>query len=287
MADHLQGEYSDAIVVWIADMCTGFEAAPERHVMKKSDSKFNFVSFGDSAQKQYRHDLVDHFRACPIPDDEMLTNLGLFLVPQMMSRILFMDFLYRKILEIQGVVVEFGCRWGQNLSMFSALRGVYEPYNRLRKVVGFDTFSGFPTISAQDGKGRMMTKGSYSVTRDYEKYLEKLMALQEKESPLPHLKKFEIVKGDATKQIDVYLKRNPETIIALAYFDFDLYKPTKKCLLAIRDRMTRGSVIGFDEANDHECPGETLAIKEVFGLRRYSLRRFPHNSRTSYLIMED
>lgn len=254
--------------------------------MKKGSSPFNFVSFGDAAQTERRNQLVDHFRACPIPDDEILINLGLFVVPQMMSRILFMDFLYRKILDIQGVVVEFGCRWGQNLSLFSSLRGVYEPYNRLRKIVGFDTFSGFPDISAEDGRGRMMKKGSFSVTKGYEDYLAILMELQEKESPLPHIKKHEIVKGDATKQIDVYLKQNPESVIALAYFDFDLYKPTKKCLMAIKDRMTRGSVIGFDEANDHECPGETLALKEVFGLNRYSLKRFPHNSRTSYLILD-
>jgi len=45
-----------------------------------------------------------------------------------------MDFLYRQALEVQGVVMEFGCRWGQNVSLFSALRGIYEPFNRLRKV---------------------------------------------------------------------------------------------------------------------------------------------------------
>ncbi len=254
--------------------------------MTKSQSPYNFVSFGDAAQTERRNLLVEHFRECPIPDDELLTNIGLFVVPQMMSRILFMDFLYRQILDIQGVVLEFGCRWGQNLSLFSSLRGVYEPYNRLRKIVGFDTFAGFPEISPQDGKGRMMKKGSYAVTKNYEDYLGKLLDLQEKESPLPHIKKHGLVKGDATRTIGPYLKENPESVIALAYFDFDLYKPTKACLMAIKDRMTRGSVIGFDEANDHECPGETLALKEVFGLNRYSLKRYPHNSRTSYLVLD-
>jgi hypothetical protein len=59
-----------------------------------------------------------------------------------------------------------------------------------------------------------------------------------------------------------------------------------KCLLAIKDRLTRGSVIGFDELNDHACPGETLAVKEVLGLDRYPIRRFPFNARTSYLIID-
>ena len=50
--------------------------------------------------------------------------------------------------------------------------------------------------------------------------------------------------------------------------------------------MTRGSVLGFDEINAHECPGETLALKEVFGLDRYRIRRHPFNSRSSYLVVE-
>jgi len=42
-------------------------------------------------------------------------------------------------------------------------------------------------------------------------------------------KKIWINKGDASVEMK-YLYDNPETIIALAYFDFDLYQPTKKCL---------------------------------------------------------
>ncbi len=250
------------------------------------NKNINIVTFGERGQSIRRKELVDLLKTCRIPDDELLMNLGLFLIPQTLSRILFIEYLYRHVLSLQGIVVEFGCRWGQNLSLFSALRGIYEPFNRLRKIVGFDTFSGFSSFSSKDGKGKMMSKGAYSVSLNYPQYLNKILELQEKESPLSHLKKYEIVKGDATQQIEAYLKRNPETIIALAYFDFDLYKPTKKCLLAIRDRMTRGGIIGFDELNDHDCPGETLALKEVFGLSRYSIRRFPYNSRSSYLVYE-
>ncbi len=47
-----------------------------------------------------------------------------------------------------------------------------------------------------------------------------------------------------------------------------------------------GSVIGFDELNDHLCPGETLAVKEVLGLNNHSIRRFPYNSRTSYMVFD-
>ena len=79
-------------------------------------------------------------------------NLGLFLDSKSLSRILFMDYLYKKNIDLQGVVMEFGVRWGQNCSLFSALRGIYEPFNRHRKIIGFDTFTGFPSVSKKDGK---------------------------------------------------------------------------------------------------------------------------------------
>ncbi|HDZ20217.1 hypothetical protein LCGC14_0018170 [marine sediment metagenome] len=250
------------------------------------EENYNLVTYGDSGQADRRRQRLDLVRNCPIPDGELLLNMGLFLVPQTLSRILFMDFLYRQILDVQGIVMDFGCRWGQNALLFTAMRGIYEPFNRLRKVVAFDTFGGFPGISAEDGNSQMMSTGSYSVTEGYEQYLAKLLELQEAECPLEHISKHEICKGDATVEVADYLQRNRETIVALAYFDFDLYEPTKEVLQAIQPRLTRGSVIGFDELNDPDCPGETLAVIEVLGLDRYAIKRFPYNSRTSYLVVE-
>ncbi len=242
------------------------------------------LTFGGDGEIARRREMVSLLKDSPIPDEELLSNLGLYLTPQTLSRILFMDFLYRQILCIQGIAVEFGCRWGQNTSLFSTLRGIYEPFNRLRRVVAFDTFEGLPNIGPQDG-GRL-SPGMYGVTAEYERYLHRVMELQEQESPLSHLRKFELVKGDVTRTLPAYLGRHPETIVALAYFDLDLYEPTLACLAAIRDRLTIGSVLGFDELNDHATPGETLALQEALGLHRVSVRRLPVSARTSYVVVE-
>jgi len=51
-----------------------------------------------------------------------------------------------------------------------------------------------------------------------------------------------------------------------------------------QNHVTKGTVIGFDELNYHEFPGETLALKEVFGLDKYKIRRSPLNQHhISYL----
>ncbi|AIB16673.1 crotonobetainyl-CoA:carnitine CoA-transferase (plasmid) [Azospirillum argentinense] len=247
-------------------------------------TSLDILTFGPAGETERRRDVVGLLRDCPIPEGELLMNLGLFLTPQTLSRVLFMDFLYRQGLEMQGAVMEFGCRWGQNSSLFCALRGVYEPFNRLRKVVAFDTFAGFPSVRPEDGE--QMKTGAYATTEGYEAYLDRVLAHQEQESPLSHLRKYEIVKGDVIATVPEYLQKHPETVISLAYFDLDLYEPTLACLQAIRGHITRGTVLGFDEANDPATPGETVAIREALGLDRYALRRYRYNARTSYLVIE-
>ena len=172
----------------------------------------NFYSSKDEIK--VRDDFLECFKNSPLPDDQILPNLGLFLNSKTLARINFMQYIYRKIIDIQGVVFDFGTRWGQNMAIFSSCRGMYEPFNRHRKIIGFDTFSGFPSISEQDGKADLMKKGNVIVTENYEKYLDKIMMFHEKDNPLSHIKRYEIVKGDAILTVKKYLEDNPQTIIA-------------------------------------------------------------------------
>lgn len=252
----------------------------------KDEPGIRTASNASAQELATREAFVEIFQACPIPGNELLSNLGLFLNRQTLSRILFMHDLYQRILPVHGIVVEFGVRWGQNLTLFSSFRGMYEPYNYNRKVIGFDTFSGFPTVSEHDGSDPAVRVGGYGVTKNYEAYLDSVLAYHETESPLGHLRKYELIKGDAPRTLAAYLEQHPETIIALAYFDLDIYEPTKACLELIRDHVTKGTVIGFDELNWPTFPGETRAVKEVFGLDRYAIRRSPLNPSPSYVVLE-
>ena len=244
--------------------------------------QINVLSGSTNDEVQKRAGMLNLLKATPIPDGELLSNLGLYISRQTLSRILFMQSLYSKIINIHGVVMEFGVRWGQNLSLFSSFRGMYEPYNYNRKIIGFDTFSGFPSVDLKDGS--KVQVGDYSVTSDYDVYLKELLNLDQAESPISHKKKFELVKGDATKTVTQYLLDHLETIISLAYFDFDIYKPTYDCLTAIKPHLTKGSVIAFDELNFGDFPGETLAFNEVFGINNYSIMRDPLVPLCSYVI---
>jgi hypothetical protein len=245
--------------------------------------KHDAIVLSSASEKEKQGLLVDLFKEMPIPDDELLANLGLFLTSKNFSRLLFFYEMYQKILHSHGVIMEFGVRWGQSLAALAALRGIFEPFNRHRKIIGFDTFTGFSGMDAKDGAINKCDEGSYSVPDGYEEYLEKILSLQEALNPISHLKKFEIVKGDAVLTVPGYLKKYPETIISMAIFDFDIYKPTKTTLEAILPHLCKNSILIFDELCDDVFPGETIALQEVLGLRELSIKRLPMTSRISYV----
>lgn len=233
-----------------------------------------------------RQELVKLFNQNPIPENEKLANIGLFQKRQDFTKQLFFNEIYKDVLKVHGTIFEFGVRWGQNLVTLNNLRGIYEPYNHSRKIVGFDTFEGFADVNDQDGEHDSIKKGAFTVTKDYENYLTQILNLHEKESPLSHVNKNSIIKGDASVTLKQYLDQHPETIVAFAYFDFDVYEPTKRCLELLKPYLTKGSIIGFDELNDPGFPGETIALRETLGLENVRIQRNKYSGIQSYIKIE-
>lgn len=253
---------------------------------KIKTEKHDAIVLSSASEKESLAEFADHLKSHLIPSDEIIPNLGLFLNSKTLSRILFFNEIYKKILNVHGVAMEFGVRWGQTLSLLSAFRGIYEPFNRHRKIIGFDTFAGFKGMDFKDGDACKCVDGSFSVADNYETFLGKILALQEALNPMNHLKRFELVKGDALTTIPKYFDEHPETIVSLAILDFDIYKPTKTALEQIKPRLVKGSVIVFDELCDDIFPGETVALREVFGLNNLRIQRMPMTARVSYAVIE-
>jgi hypothetical protein len=243
-------------------------------------------TIASTEEQNKRASFIKLYNENPIPENEKLANSGLFVKRQDLSKQLFFNEIYKHIIKTQGVIMEFGVRWGQNLATLNNLRGIYEPYNHSRKIIGFDTFEGFPAVDNKDGSHSVIEKGAFSVTKNYKKYLEQVLDYHESECPLSHIKKNRLIKGDATSTLIKYLKRHPETIVAFAWFDFDIYRPTKKCLELLKPYLAKGSIIGFDELTDPQFPGETVALREVLGLKNVRIRRNRFSGIQSYIIIE-
>lgn len=229
--------------------------------------------------------LVETLEGSSIPSSEILGNIPLFLTRSSLAHLLFLDSVYRQILTTPGNVFEFGVRWGRNLATFHSLRTIYEPFNTARHIVGFDTFSGFPTTSRKDGKHPIIRRGALNVSSNYEVQLSKLLEAHQRLGPRGHLKRFDIVKGDVVRTVPRYLAGHPEALIALAYFDLDLYQPTRACLRAIKPRLSKGSILVFDELGLPEFPGETTAVLDELGLADRRLQRDPRCAHQAFLVV--
>jgi hypothetical protein len=209
---------------------------------------------------------------------------NVFLRRQTLSRILYLNSLYQRIVEIPGVVLEFGCRWGASLPVLMGLRGVYEPFNFTREIVGFDTFEGLYGVSDIDGS--RVSEGAFDVSAGYEETLTKILELHATDSPLPDLMRAYVVKGDARETFPTWLSDNRHAVIAMAIFDMDIYLPTREVLQLVVPRLTKGSLLVFDELSTAAFPGETQAVDEVFGLNRLRLQRLPVAPTCAFAVYE-
>jgi hypothetical protein len=226
-----------------------------------------------------------HLDTLPRMGDHWNQHSIVFLRRQSLSRLLYVDHLYRQIVDVPGVICEFGVQWGATLSALVNLRGIYEPYNISREIYGFDTFTGFAAVHDKDG-GFSKT-GDYAVAPGYEELLDEVLAIHERQAPVAHIRKTYLVKGDVRRTLPEWLEIHPHTVIALAIFDMDMYAPTRAALEAILPRMSRRSILVFDELTSPYFPGEAQAVMEVLELNKLRLHRHPHQPYCAWATFGD
>ena len=193
--------------------------------------------------------------------------------------------LFKKILHVHGSIVECGVHQGSGVLTWGILSSIFEPVNHVRKIIGFDTFEGFADIAEQDkvnNNGHAKVGGlSVNAFDDVKQSIELFDSFR----PLGHIPKIELVKGDATKTIEEYIKNNPHLVVSMLYLDFDVYSPTKRAIELLKSRMPIGSMIVFDELNIREWPGETQALNDTLGISSLKIERFPFHPQISFAIL--
>lgn len=192
--------------------------------------------------------------------------------------------IFKKIVHVNGSIVECGVLHGGGLLTYAKLSSLFEPANHVRKIIGFDTFAGFPSISPKDAgtSSHLEVGGLTGSTFDD---VAAAVELYDMNRPLAHIPKVELVKGDLTVTAPQYLTDNPHLVVAMLYLDVDLYEPTLAALRTFVPRMPKGAVLVFDELNARMFPGETAAVDEAIGLRNLHIERFPFDSYISYCVL--
>lgn len=216
-----------------------------------------------------RKKLVDMFNSRPMGEEDALFNLGLFCRSGLLVKFLLLHDLYQRFSKIPGLFVEFGCWYGQNLVLLENLRAIHEPFNKQRRIVAFDTFSGYK-------EGRFAQGGQYDTGLAYKDYLAQLLKTHQQMNVYGHMPiDHELIQGDVCETAPAYFAKHPEATVAFAFFDMGPYAPTKAALLSIKPHLIPGSILLLDEFTWHETPGEAVAFLEVFGQKGYRLTKCP------------
>ncbi len=194
--------------------------------------------------------------------------------------------IFQKIINVNGSIVEAGVLHGGGTMAWAKLSSILEPTNHTRKVIGFDTFDGFPSVHENDAKGTdgsLIHKGALQGAS--QRSVQQAIDIYDANRPLSHINKVELVPGDITQTAPGFAEENPHLVVSLLYLDVDLYEPTKVMLETFLPRMPKGAIVVFDELNAKMFPGETKAVDEVLGLRNIEIKRFSFDSYVSYAVL--
>ena len=246
------------------------------------DSNKIDVTKNSAANVSYYENLGRAYERDDSPTLQKLRSFALYAPRQVVTDFLVRYELFKLIADVPGSIFEFGVFNGQGLLSYAQFSAIIEPNNISRRIFGFDTFEGFPTIVDADRTSRssFVHEGGYAVAS--EDRIRQAIDLFDQNRFIGHVPKVELVRGDVAKSLPQFLGENPHAIPALIHLDVDLYEPTKIALELMLPRMPAGAVVVFDELNLKDFPGETVALLDSLPINKIALKRLPFCSRISY-----
>lgn len=231
---------------------------------KFSQSDGKYFSHRTKFAEKWAEQLTPWFVADQWPLFTGWVNIGRFLA---------ISDLVRQVIDIPGNIIELGTWHGANLIWMAKLIRLLKP-NSLTEIYGFDSFEGIKLTAAQD----YLDPEHLGKYVGNEELLRDVIGLYEFDE-FVHL-----IVGNIESTLPKFLDNRPEMMFSLVYCDTDLYNSTKVALQRLEERLVRGGIVIFDEFNSAVFPGETMAVREVFG-DRYQLRTINWTRQpTAYIV---
>lgn len=173
--------------------------------------------------------------------------------------------IFRKIVDVQGCIIECGVRAGDSLMLWLHLSNLLD--DRPRHIYGFDTFEGFPDGSITESVD-IWPKVGDSVDGTYDSLLSALNYVDNNH-------RVSVIKGDFLQTGQRFLDGCDRLRIALLFLNFDLYAPTKEAIKLFLPYLAPDGFLVCTEINNHLWPGANQAIAEEIGFRNLRIERIP------------
>lgn len=225
------------------------------------------------------------FEESPDSTRDKLSHVAKYMRRQDLTRLLARYEIFKRVLHVKGSIVECGVFRGSGLMSWANFSAILEPTNLMRRIYGFDTFDGFPSVAPEDAS-RTRPPQPGDLRANCLDELKQIVRAFDMNRPLGHVPKVELFAGDATKTIPEAVARMPHLVVSLLFLDFDLYEPTRAALEHFVPRMPKGAVIAFDELDNPAWPGETQALLDGLGINRLRLERLDFDPYIGFAVID-
>ncbi|HEY1581436.1 MAG TPA: TylF/MycF/NovP-related O-methyltransferase, partial [Terracidiphilus sp.] len=131
-------------------------------------------SFKTEVEREVGKSLENIFVNCSDSIEAKLENFPKYVRRQHLKRFLAMYELFKLILPVKGSIVECGVFRGFSLMSWAKLSSILEPENLTRRIYGFDSFNGFPSVSSNDRTGSGIAEVGDFQTSSYDELIELL-----------------------------------------------------------------------------------------------------------------
>src|SRR4051812_18694410 len=162
------------------------------------------------------------FEECRDSTEAKLESFPKYVRRQHLKRFLAMYELFKLALPVKGSVVECGVFRGFGLMSWAKLSAILEPENLTRRIYGFDTFDGFPSLASKDQNAHTNTHVGDLRASSYDE-LQQLIALYDQDRFLGHIPKVSLIRGDITATSPKFVAENPHLLVSLLFIDCDLF----------------------------------------------------------------
>jgi hypothetical protein len=192
--------------------------------------------------------------------------------------------LFKQVIDKPGDIVEGGVLKGAGVLYWAKLIQIFNPMSR-RKVIGFDTFEGYPaeTTTLAEDKRTAREFSNEQIASAELVTTERIMEVAEEQGLAGRI---ELVKGDAVNTVGEYVQAHPGFRVALLNLDFVLYDPTLAALKHLYPRVVSGGVVALDEYAVAD-KGESSAVDEALQGQSARLLSFPWaKSPTAYFLKD-
>lgn len=189
--------------------------------------------------------------------------------------------LFKRIVDRPGDIVEGGVLKGAGVLYWAKLIEIFNPQSR-RKVVGFDTFAGYPEDTSRKHDQRTAKAFTKEQIQAEEQISPEAIMDVAKQQGLA--RRIELVKGDAAQTVKEYVDAHPGFRVALLNLDFVLYDPSLAAMRHLYPRVVPGGVVALDEYAVSD-KGESEAVDEALAGELVELNSFPWaKSPTAYFV---